>query len=225
MPSKTRENLLTLLCVRFPWSFHPLLPALAEQAGTGAHVCVVGRLLPNISALSKSMTCSWRRTLVLLQDSTMQKTKMQLENKNIDGQRACTTVLGESMWSQTSLIAIERRDEVCSSWIAVGNKMRRFSDGYIPYSKNKYLFGKMCWDQAKHSSVAAQNERTCSQTLFFCLWKFISWQRAGLDSKFTKKRTFVTSGVCYSKYPKSQSICQQFCETLPWEGLLKRTCL
>lgn len=97
-----------------------------------------------------------------------------------------------------SLIAIEKRDKVCLessvviNLIAVGNKMNRFSDGYILYSKNKYLFGKMSWDQTKYSSIAAQNERSCSK-----LYTSISESSCPLSKglgwvlNLQKKRTFL----------------------------------
>lgn len=199
IPSKTRKNLLTLLCVRFPWSFHPVLLCLTGQFGkVGTGVCPREVATNHFRSLKEP-------DLQLKEHFSAAARFQNPENKNCSHKPKMFMVRGlvplslENLCEvKQSLIAIENRDEVCLkssagvTWIAVGHKMSRFSDGYILYSKNKYLFGKMHWDQAKYSSVAAQSDRACSQALLLHLWKFMSFEQgAGLGSEFTKKRTFL----------------------------------
>lgn len=212
--------MLTLQCVRLPRSSHPVLPSLAQQSGNvGSAVCA--------REAAANHFCSLKEPDLQLRESFSAAARFQNpENKNAIMKQKYSWSLENPCEVKQSLIAIEERAKVCLgtsvgiNWIAVGNKVSRFSGGYIPNFKNKYLFGRMYWGQAKHRSVAAQNERTCSQALLLHLCKFISFEQgAGWILNLQKKEKFpVTSGICYSKYPKSQTICQQFCEAL------ERTC-
>lgn len=58
--------------------------------------------------------------------------------------------------------------------------------------KISIYLGKYSGTKQNTTQLLLGMKKTCSQTLFFCLWKFMSFERgAGLDSKFTKKEHFL----------------------------------
>lgn len=184
--------MLTLQCVRLPQSSHPVLPSLAQQSGNvGSAVCA--------REAAANHFCSLKEPDLQLRESFSAAARFQNpENKNAIIKQKYSWSLENPCEVKQSLIAIEERAKVCLgtsvgiNWIAVGNKVSRFSGGYIPNFKNKYLFGRMYWGQAKHRSVAAQNERTCSQALLLHLCKFISFEQgAGWILNLQKKRNFL----------------------------------